>query len=120
MPGLTSTTLVWALAAVAVVLLGAVVWGWPKLARPGPRSVALRVVALCLVQASLLSLVFVLINQAGEFYSSWSDLLGRYTGGGALHALREGKADGSARLTVTASAPVSVRDSVRSGGVLQT
>src|SRR5215469_8268550 len=118
--GLTSASLVWALAVLAVALLGLVLWGWPRLAGSGTARMALRLVALCLVQASMLGLVLVVVNRTGGFYSSWADLLGRYTGGGTLSTVHEGSFSGSARIAVAGSAPVNIRGSVHPEGTLQT
>ena len=119
MPGLTSAALVWDTAVLAAALLGILLVGWPRLAGSGLPQVARRVIALCLVQVSLLVLVFVLVNRAGGFYSSWSDLLGRYSGGGTLRSLAEGTSNSAARLTVLSSAPVSIPGNVHPVGSLQ-
>jgi hypothetical protein len=118
-PGLTSAALAWDLAVLAAALLGILLLGWPRLAGSGLPQVARRLIALCLVQASLLVLVLVLVNQAGGFYSSWSDLLGRYTGGGTLRSLTEIAPDNTARLTVLGSVPVSIPGNVHPVGSLQ-
>lgn len=120
MPGLTSAALVWNLTVLVVALLGILLWRWPRLAGPGTSQVARRVIALCLVQASLLALAFVLVNRAGGFYSSWSDLLGQYTGGGTLRSMPESASGRAAPLTVLGSVPVSVAGSVHPVGTLQT
>lgn len=118
--GLTSASLAWILAVLAAGLLGLVLWGWPRLAGPGVARIALRLVALCLVQASVLALVLVIVNSTGGFYSSWSDLLGRYTGGGTLSTVHEGSFSGSAGITVVNSVPVSIPGKVHSEGILET
>ena len=120
MPGLTSAALVWDLAVLAAALLGMLLTGWPRLAGSGLSQVVRRVIALCLVEASLLGLVIAVVNRAGGFYSSWSDLLGRYTGGGTLRSVAEGTSGNSAALTVLSSAPVSIPGSVHPVGTLQT
>lgn len=120
MPGLTSRVLIAALAVVAGVLLAGVLGTWPKLAGPGARRVALRVLALCAVQVSILSLTFVIVNRFNNFYSSWSDLLGRYTGGGTLAAVSHGTTGSSALLSVLATRSVTVPGRRRSAGTLQT
>jgi hypothetical protein len=120
MPGLTSHLLVIMLEIVAGVLLVGVLRTWPRLADPGPRRVAMRVLALCAVQASILSLTFVIVNRSNNFYSSWSDLLGRYTGGGALAAVSHGSTGSSALVSVQASRSVRVPGRRQSAGTLQT
>jgi enterochelin esterase-like enzyme len=116
---LTSSALVAALSVVAAALLVSVLRWWDKLAGRGARRVLLRIVALCAVHLSLLSLIFVVVNQSAEFYSSWSDLLGTDTGGGAITAAgtdsghlaqyRSGRATSQVMVTgssaVTASGP---------------
>jgi len=119
-PGLTSRVLVVVLASVAGVVLVAVLRGWPRLARPGARYVALRVLALCAVQASILSLTFVIVNRSSNFYSSWSDLFGQYTGGGTLAAVSRGATGSSALVSVLATRSVRVPSRQQSAGTLQT
>ena len=118
MPGLTSPDLVWLLTGTVVVLLGGMLWGWPRLARPGWRTVALRIIALCALQASMVSLIFVVVNRANDFYSSWTDLFGRYTGGGSLVVLQHGAAHPNASISVLALTPV-VLPGRKRGGTLQ-
>jgi enterochelin esterase-like enzyme len=83
---LTSPALVAVLSVIAAALLVSVLRWWDKLAGRGARPVLLRIVALSAVHLSLLSLIFVVVNQSAEFYASWSDLLGTDTGGGAITA----------------------------------
>jgi len=118
--GLTSLPLVFLLAGLTAALLGGVVWGWPRLASRGGRQFALRLVALCALQASMLSLALVLVNRSGQFYSSWSDLLGRYKGGGTLVSVHESSVRQSALLSVLAQAPVTIPGRPGDAGVLQT
>jgi enterochelin esterase-like enzyme len=87
---LTSAALVAVLSVVTAALLVSVLRWWDRLAGRGARQVLLRIVALCAVHLSLLSLIFVVVNQSAEFYSSWSDLLGTDTGGGAITAAGTG------------------------------
>lgn len=118
MPGLTSPDLVWLLTGTVVVLLGGMLWGWPRLARPGWRAVALRIIALCALQASMVGLIFVVVNRANDFYSSWTDLFGRYTGGGALVVLQHGTTHPNASISVLAATPVMLPGR-KPGGTLQ-
>jgi putative esterase len=117
-PGLTSPDLVWLVTGTVVVLLGGILWGWPRLARPGWGAVALRIIALCALQASMVSLIFVVVNRANDFYSSWTDLFGRYTGGGSLIVLRHGTAHPNASISVLAVSPVTLPGR-KPGGTLQ-
>src|ERR1039457_5736240 len=80
--GLTSPALVLLLGVTVAVLLAVILLGWGRLAGQGARRVALRAAVLCALQASVLSLVFVLVNNSLVFYSSWADLVGSDTGGG--------------------------------------
>lgn len=118
---LTSPALAVILAIATAALLGALLWWWPKLAGPGLRPVLLRVAALCAVQLSVISLIFVVVNRSAVFYSSWSDLLGTDNAAGAVTAGRYSSARLAAPVTVTASRPVAVagRHKAR-GGLLQT
>jgi len=117
-PGLTSLVLVCLLAGLVALLLGGLLWGWPRLARPGWQSIVLRVIALCVVQASLISLIFVVVNRVNDFYSSWTDLFGGYTGGGVLVAIHHGAVASDTPLSILASAPV-VASGGRLGGTLE-
>jgi hypothetical protein len=81
--GLTSPGLPYLLALLAFVALLVIVLCWPWLARLAPLQVFLRIVSLCVLQALVLGLIFVVVNRSGEFYSSWSDLLGTDDGGRA-------------------------------------
>jgi hypothetical protein len=84
--GLTSPALSYVLGAVAIVLLVAILAGWRWMSKPGVRSIALRVVSIVLLQASVLAFIFVAVNRSAEFYSSWSDLFGSDTTAGAVVA----------------------------------
>jgi len=118
--GLTSHVLIALLAVVAGLLFAGVLGTWPRLAGPGAERVALRVLALCAVQASILSLTFVMVNRSNNFYSSWSDLLGRYTGGGTLAAVSHGATGSSALVSVLSTRSIRVPGRRRSAGTLQT
>jgi hypothetical protein len=85
--GLTSPVLLGLVAALVAVLLGGVLWGWPRLAGPGWRLVGVRVSALIVLNASVVALIFVAVNRSNDFYTSWADLFGRYQGGGTLLAV---------------------------------
>jgi enterochelin esterase-like enzyme len=114
-------------AVVAVAALAAILWYWPKLAGRGVAPVLLRIGALGVLQLSVLGLIFLIVNSSAEFYSSWSDLLGDQSGGGAIVA---GQAPASqsavssrsvAPVTVLANSAVAVPDRpTEKGGRLQT
>ncbi|HEX3923410.1 MAG TPA: alpha/beta hydrolase-fold protein [Streptosporangiaceae bacterium] len=126
--GLTSPGLVVVLAIVAAGLLGAVLWWWPRLAGPGLRPVLARVAALGALQLIVLGLIFVIVNNTAEFYSSWSDLAGDQAGGGAIvagkyHASsRQAPAPSVAPVTVSTSSGIALPGHRRAaaGGRLQT
>jgi enterochelin esterase-like enzyme len=125
--GLTSPALIATVAVVAVAALAAILWYWPKLAGRGVAPVLLRLGALGVLQLSVLGLIFLIVNSSAEFYSSWSDLLGDQSGGGAIVA---GQAPASqsavssrsvAPVTVLANSAVAVPDRpTEKGGRLQT
>jgi len=82
--GLTSPALVALLGVTTALLLGAILWWWPRLAARGPRPVLLRIAVLTALQLSVLSLIFVVINNSAEFYASWSELFGTPSGGAGV------------------------------------
>jgi enterochelin esterase-like enzyme len=125
--GLTSPALMAVVAVVGAAALAAILWYWPKLAGRGVVPVVARIAALGVLQLSVLSLIFLIVNSSAEFYSSWSDLLGDQSGGGAIVAGQAGGGQspiGSrslAPVTVLASSPVAVPDRPsEAGGQLQT
>jgi enterochelin esterase-like enzyme len=125
--GLTSPALMATVAVVAAAALAAILWYWPKLAGRGVVPVLLRIGALGVLQLSVLGLIFLIVNSSAEFYSSWSDLFGDQSGGGAIVA---GQAPASqsavssrsvAPVTVVANSAVAVPDRpTEAGGRLQT
>jgi enterochelin esterase-like enzyme len=119
---LTSISLVIVLAGLAVILLGGVLVAWPRLAGSGARLVALRLIALCSVHAIVLLLAFVIVNRANLFYSSWSDLLGQYTGGGTVVKMTapRGPEVSSAPVSVDATRPIRLPGRPQPAGILQT
>ncbi|MGD0376919.1 MAG: alpha/beta hydrolase-fold protein [Streptosporangiaceae bacterium] len=106
--GLTSPALVGVLAVAVITALAATLWWWPKLAVPGLRAVALRIVAIAALQASVLGLIFVVVNRSAEFYSSWSDLFGTENASAAIVAVGSGPSPTAVPLKVISSTPVSV------------
>jgi hypothetical protein len=93
--------------AVAAALAGSL-WWWRRLAVPGWRAVLLRIAALCVLQLSMVSLIFVVANRSAEFYSSWSDLFGTDHGSGAIVAVGFGPSRTVAPMRVLSSVPVFV------------
>jgi hypothetical protein len=117
--GLTSPGLPYLLALLAFVVLLAIILGWPWLSRRSMGRVSLRFVSLFVLQALVLGLIFVIVNNEGEFYSSWSDLFGTdATGRAAIVAA--GPVDAASRnlLSVTDRTPIRLPDG-RAGGSLE-
>jgi len=109
--GLTSPALVALLTVATALLLAAILGWWPRLAARGVRPVLLRVAALAALQMSVLSLIFVVINNSAEFYASWSELFGTEAGGGGVITGQQatagrGAGHAVAPVTVTASSAV--------------
>ncbi|SEL40992.1 S-formylglutathione hydrolase FrmB [Streptacidiphilus jiangxiensis] len=73
---LTSGALLWTVLGLTVLVTGATVWQWPRLARPGWTSVLARLGALLTAQLGLVLVAALLINGYGDFYPTWDDLLG--------------------------------------------
>jgi enterochelin esterase-like enzyme len=124
--GLTSPALMAVVAVVGAAALAAILWYWPKLAGRGVVPVLARIAALGVLQLSVLGLIFLIVNSSAEFYSSWSDLFGDQSGGGAIVA---GQANAGqspigsrslAPVTVLGSSAVAVPDRPsEAGGQLQ-
>jgi enterochelin esterase-like enzyme len=114
--GLTSPALVVVLAAAVIAALAATLWWWPRLAAPGLRSVALRIAALGVLQVSVLALIFVIVNQSAEFYSSWSDLLGTEHASAAIVAVGSGPSRTIAPVKVVSTATVPVPGRPKAAG----
>ena len=118
--GLTSPALVVVLTAAVIASLAATLWWWPRLASPGLRSVALRIVSLVVLQVSVLALIFAIVNQSAEFYSSWSDLLGTEHASAPIVAVGSGSSRAIAAIKVISSAQVPVPGRPKAtGGRLQ-
>jgi hypothetical protein len=118
--GLTSPGLPYLLALLAFITLLTIVLGWTWLSRRSVIRIYLRFVSLCVLQALVLGLIFVVVNNQGEFYSSWSDLLGTDTGGKAS-IVAAGTANTASRnlLAVTGKTAVKLPGG-RPGGILET
>jgi len=116
--GLTSPALAVTLAVTVTVLLAVILLGWRRLAGRGVRYIALRITAACALQASVLSLVFVLVNNSLLFYSSWSDLVGADTGGGTVLAVQGVSVDAGNRVDVLSRSAVTVPGVPQAGGHL--
>jgi enterochelin esterase-like enzyme len=118
--GLTSPALPFLLAGLVLGLLLAIVLGWRKLARPGLRPVLLRAGSLLTLQVCVLSLIFVTVNRSGEFYSSWSDLLGSDASQGSVVASAAVRASAVRPVVVLSHEPVRTPGTRASGGTLDT
>jgi hypothetical protein len=118
--GLTSPGLPYVLAALSAVVLLAIVVGWPNLGRGRLWQIWLRILSLSVLQVLVLGLIFVIVNNSGEFYSSWSDLFGSDTTAGSVVAARNvPAATGRQQLEVTAKVPVKLPTG-KPGGTLET
>jgi enterochelin esterase-like enzyme len=82
--GLTSNTVLVLAVLSAVLLFGATVWLWPRLARRSWRAVGGRIGVLLATQVAVFASVCLAANQAFGFYASWADLLGRESGQGVV------------------------------------
>src|SRR3984885_2930785 len=114
-------------AVVAAAAPAAILWYWPRLAGRGVLPVVARIGALGVLQLSVLGLIFLIVNSSAEFYSSWSDLFGDQSGGGAIVAGQAGTSQNAvssqalAPVTVLAASAVAVPDRPKeAGGQLQT
>lgn len=116
---LTSPVLPWVLATLAALVLVIIIVAWPRLARLGVWPVALRIVSLCVLQVLVVGLIFVIVNRAGEFYASWSDLFGSVNGGAGVVAARDSPAQHRQPLIVTGSTIVRVPGHRNPAGTLQ-
>jgi hypothetical protein len=116
---LTSPVLPYVLGSLAAVVLAVIIVAWPRLARFGVWPVVLRIVSLCLLQTLVLGLIFVIVNQAGEFYASWSDLFGSVNGGAGVVAASGSPAQHLRPLVVTGSTIVRVPGRRNAAGTLQ-
>jgi Putative esterase len=117
--GLTSPGLPYLLALLGFIVLLAIVLGWSWMGQRGVTRVLLRVLSLCVLQFLVLGLIFVVVNQSGEFYSSWSDLLGTDSHGPAdVVAVQRVPTASLRQLDVTGTAPVRLPRG-HDGGALQ-
>jgi hypothetical protein len=107
------------LALLGFIVLLTIVLGWPWLSQQTLIRICLRAVSLCVLQALVLALIFVVVNNQGEFYSSWSDLFGTDTGGRAS-IVAAGTVNTASRnlLAVTGKTAIKLANG-RPGGVLQ-
>src|ERR1700684_863530 len=92
-------------AVVAAARLAAILWYWPRLAGRGVLPVVARIGALGVLQLSVLGLIFLIVNSSAEFYSSWSDLFGDQSGGGAIVAGQAGTSENAASSQALAADP---------------
>jgi hypothetical protein len=116
--GLTSPALAFLLAALVLGLLTVTFGAWPQLGRRGLKFVLLRAGVLAGLQASVLALIFVGVNDWQEFYASWPDLFGAEHGGGTVVAVHRGAPATTAPLVVTGRRRVPGQAKSRPGGTL--
>ena len=117
--GLTSPALPYLLALLAFIVLLAIILGWPWLSHRSIGRIYLRLVSLCILQALVLGLIFVVVNRAGEFYSSWSDLFGTdHSGRASIVAAGPVDAASHSLLAVTGRTPIRLPQG-RPGGALE-
>ncbi|GFE14739.1 esterase [Streptomyces glebosus] len=76
--GLTSRSLLYAVAAVAVVCVGLTLWLWPRLAGRGPRALLGRLGSIFATQLAIVAALGLVVNANFQFYGSWHELLGLY------------------------------------------
>jgi enterochelin esterase-like enzyme len=118
--GLTSPALLYLLALCALGLLLAIIIDWRAMAGRNARSIVLRAVSLVGLQFFVLAFILVAVNRSGEFYSSWSDLLGLDKASGSVVASPNTAASRVQPVVVTSKTAVPVPGSKATGGVLQT
>ncbi|MFG2891826.1 alpha/beta hydrolase [Streptomyces sp. NPDC048248] len=76
--GLTSRSLLYVMAAVAVVGVLLTLWLWPRFAGRGPGAMLGRLGMLAGTQLTVLATLGLAVNANFQFYTSWHELLGRY------------------------------------------
>lgn len=76
--GLTSRSLLYTVAFVAIVCVGLTIWLWPRLAGRGPLPVLGRLGAILVTQLTIMSTVLLAVNSANSFFGTWGELIGRY------------------------------------------
>ncbi|KAK1180246.1 alpha/beta hydrolase-fold protein [Streptomyces sp. NBS 14/10] len=97
--GLTSNNVVMVSVVASVLLFGATIWVWPRLARRGVGPVLGRIGMLLVTQVSLFAALGLFANQSFGFYGSWSDLFGTETTPGVV--VNHDAASSSTRVQVT-------------------
>ncbi|MGW4349566.1 alpha/beta hydrolase [Streptomyces sp. NPDC004690] len=73
---LTGTAFLYTTVALAAVALALPFLLWTRLRGPRPLRAAVRALMLLFTQATAVTLVFVLVNNANNLYDDWADLLG--------------------------------------------
>jgi hypothetical protein len=118
----TSLALIALLAVLAGLLMAGALSFWSRLAQPGVIGVVNRIMVICVLDAVVLGLIFVVANRAGGFYASWSELFGTEHLSGKVVALGHGPVDARSlkfhdgQLAVTARLAVTVPGSARARG----
>ena len=104
-----------------VAVLAATVWGWGRLAGPGARMLAARLVALALCQALVTLSVLVVINRHFGFYGTWGELVGAAgVGNGHLVQNQERGGDDVAATLIRREPEVSIGGTPKRDGRLDT
>lgn len=76
--GLTSRSLLYAMAAAAVVCVGLTLWLWPRFAGRGVRPLLGRLGVIAGTQLAIVAALGLAVNANFQFYASWHELLGLY------------------------------------------
>jgi enterochelin esterase-like enzyme len=95
--GLTSVTLLVLAIVAAAGSLAAIVWAWPRLARPRPAHLAARLAAIAVSQLLVTAAFLIWLNSYFSFYATWGQLTGA---GAGTHPVAARQAGASGRLVV--------------------
>lgn len=74
--GLLDSSLFYLLLTISIILFIATIWFWPKLSPSKLRFIIGRFFLLLLTQTLIVTTIGVTVNNYGDFYGSWSELLG--------------------------------------------
>ncbi|MEU6535925.1 alpha/beta hydrolase-fold protein [Streptomyces sp. NPDC047000] len=119
--GLTSNNVLVGVVLLAGSLFAGTVWLWPRLARPGWRTVSGRIGLLLATQLALFASAGVAVNQAFGFYAGWADLLGQETAQGVVvDHTAHGAPGGPLEVLGTALPPGSGGSRPQTAGQIQT
>jgi enterochelin esterase-like enzyme len=95
--GLTSVTLLVLAIVAAAGSLAAIVWAWPRLARPRPAHLAARLAVIAVSQLLVTAAFLIWLNSYFSFYATWGQLTGASAG---THPVAVPQAGAAARLVV--------------------